>query len=80
MPAEVLNSVIYVENVDKCFSSKDMKTWQQYKAQKAETQEENTTNNRERTKAMNTRLPVSNPIMWQLETVNVPPKLFLGIF
>jgi hypothetical protein len=29
----------------------------------------------------NTRPPVSNPIMWQLEKVNVPPKLFfLTIF
>jgi hypothetical protein len=29
------------------------------------------------TKAINTRLPVSNPIMGQFEKVNVPPKLFL---
>jgi hypothetical protein len=27
-------------------------------------------------KTINTRLPVSNPIMWQFEKVNVPPKLF----
>jgi hypothetical protein len=27
-------------------------------------------------KTINTRLPVSNPIMWQFEKENVPPKLF----
>jgi hypothetical protein len=27
-------------------------------------------------KTINTRLPLSNPIMWQFEKVKVPPKLF----
>jgi hypothetical protein len=28
-------------------------------------------------KTINTRLPLSNPIMWKFEKENVPPKLFL---
>jgi hypothetical protein len=32
--------------------------------------------NRSVSKTINTRLPVSNPIMWLFEKENVPPKLF----